>query len=96
MRRVARLPIPEESRARVARFVEDELERAQNAWLAEAAPLAGLACPRCEKPIEDDLRRKKREEDLLEVLRDVSAEDAEKLIGECGAEPRKTSEQSRS
>ena len=41
-RRVARLPIPEESRARVARFVEDELERASAAWKREAAPLAGL------------------------------------------------------
>src|SRR5581483_6754150 len=80
VRRVARLPIPEEARARVARFVEDELERAKQAWLAEAAPLAGLACPKCEKPIEEDLRKKRREEEMLSVLRDLSADEAEKLI----------------
>lgn len=79
-RRVARLPIPEDARARVARFVEDEVERARQAWHSHAAPLAGLQCPKCEKPIEDDLRKKLREDELLSVLRDVSADEAEKII----------------
>ncbi len=82
MRRVARLPIPEESRARVARFVEDEIERARQAWLMDAAPLAGLACPSCQKPIEADLRKKRREEEILAVLREVPASDLEKLVEE--------------
>ncbi len=80
VRRVARLPIPEEARARVARFVEEELEKAQKAWLADAAPLAGLTCPKCEKPIEDELRKRRREDEILAVLRDVPADEAEKLL----------------
>ena len=77
---MARLPIPEDSRARVARFVEDEIERAKQAWLSHAAPLSGLACPKCDKPIEEDLRKKQREEEILAVLRDLPADEAEKLI----------------
>jgi hypothetical protein len=80
LRRVARLPIPEESRARVARFVEDELERAKETWQREAAPLSGLVCPKCEKPIEEDLRKRRREEEILAVLRDVPPDDIEKLF----------------
>ncbi len=80
LRRVIRLPIPEESRARVARFVEDELERARQAWLRETVPVAGLQCPACQKPIEDELKKKHREEEILSVLKDVAADDIEKLV----------------
>lgn len=93
-RRVARLPVPEESRARVARFVEDEIERARAAWLLDAAPLAGLTCPRCEKPIEDDLRKRRREDEIVEALRalggaEASAEDLEKAFEQSRSEPAK-------
>ena len=82
---MSRLPIPEESRARVARFVEDEVERARAAWALEAAPLAGLSCPKCEKPIEDDLRKRRREDEMVATLRALGAaelpvEELEKVI----------------
>jgi hypothetical protein len=84
-RRVARLPIPEDARARVARFVEEEIERARGAWLREAAPLAGLECPKCSAPIEDDLRKRRRDEEIVETLRGLgggtlSAEQLEKVF----------------
>lgn len=89
-RRVSRLPIPEESRPRVARFVEDEVERARAAWALEAAPLAGLACPKCEKPIEDDLRKRRREDEIVATLRalgaaELSPEELEKVLDQSRA-----------
>ena len=87
VRRVSRLPIPEESRARVARFVEDEIERARQAWALEAAPLAGLECPKCQKPIEGELRKKVRENELVAALEktgaaDLPADELERLVSE--------------
>jgi hypothetical protein len=84
-RRVSRLPIPEESRARVARFVEDEIERARAAWAVDAAPLDGLACPKCDKPIEDELRKQRREDEIVATLRALGAtelpqEELEKIL----------------
>lgn len=86
-RRVARLPIPEESRARVARFVEDELERARAAWALEAAPIAGLECPECQKPLEAALRKKQKEAEIVATLRrlgalELPADELEKLLAE--------------
>jgi hypothetical protein len=86
-RRVARLPIAEESRARVARFVEDEIERAKAAWALESAPLAGLECPKCEKPIEAEMRKKQRESALVAALQragaaDLAPDELERLISE--------------
>jgi len=80
LRRVTRLPIPEEARARVARFVEDEVARAKEAWLREAVPVAGLTCPKCEKPIEEEMRKKRREDEMLAVLRDLPEDEVEKLV----------------
>jgi len=80
LRRVRHLPIPEESRARVARFVEDEIERAREAWEKEAVALAGLQCPKCEKPIDEELRKKRRDDQILAVLKDVPPDEAEKLF----------------
>ena len=86
-RRVARLPIPEESRARVARFVEDEIERARAAWALESAPVAALECPECQKPIGEALKKKLRENEIVATLRkhgalDLPAEELEKLLEE--------------
>jgi hypothetical protein len=86
-RRVARLPIPEESRARVGRFVEDEIERAKAAWMRETVPLAGLECPKCQKPIEGDLRKKAVEAEVMAALErvgalDLPADELERLMKE--------------
>jgi hypothetical protein len=83
-RRVARLPIPEESRGRVARFVEDEVERAVASSRQESVPLAGLDCPKCQKPIEADLRKKQREAELVAALEKtgLSMDELEKLVND--------------
>jgi hypothetical protein len=86
LRRVQRLPIPPETRARVARFVEEEIARARSEWTRDAVPLDGLACPACQAPIDEKLRAARREETLVEAIRSLgleklSPEELERALG---------------
>ena len=68
LRRAARLPIASEARARVVRFVEEEIARARAEWMRDAVPLAGLKCPKCEAPVEEPLRESRRQDELTEAV----------------------------
>jgi hypothetical protein len=51
--------------------------------MLEAAPLAGLACPECEKPIEEKLRKRRHEDEIVAAIRafgDVPEGELEKIV----------------
>ncbi len=85
MRRVSRLPIPEESRARVASFVEEEVARARSAWAVASVPLAELPPEQAQ-----ELARKRLQDEIVKALKalggtNLTAEDLAQLVEQATA-----------